>query len=209
MNFLGHIVLARPVPESRLGNFLGDFVKGRPETFADAFSPWVVDGILMHRFVDDFTDAHPAFKRAKTALSPEFKRFSGIIIDVFFDHFLSIHWEKLNLPDRHELINSFYTDLKNFPRHNLLDDAFYQGCERLCREDWLRSYITLEGMETTFQRISKRSPRLTPLSTAAKDLRNSYDVFDSCFAEFLPAVIKVTNGWKHERPIRLDANSVF
>ncbi len=62
MNYLSHLFLAEDTEESKIGNLLGDFVKG---WLNDDFTPEIIKGIKTHRKVDSFTDSHGIVKRTK------------------------------------------------------------------------------------------------------------------------------------------------
>ena len=81
MNYLAHLYLAEDSPESILGNFLGDFVKG--STLKD-YSEGIQKGIQQHRKIDVFTDAHPVFLETKQWIHPNNRRYAGIVIDIFY-----------------------------------------------------------------------------------------------------------------------------
>lgn len=195
LNFLGHIVLARDSAESRIGNFLGDFVKGLPSAFPDEYGAELVDGILMHRAVDVFTDRHPAFLRARRLLEPERRRFAGIVVDIFFDHFLSIRWEKWMVGRKEDFVSKFYGELLAFRLPRITAD-FPEITARMVEKDWLGTYATLEGMELTLRRVSSRSPRLAPMIASMDDLVENFQKFEECFEEFFPDVRCFASDWK-------------
>ena len=194
MNFLGHIVLARDTAESRVGNFLGDFVKGLPSRFPEEYGAELVDGILMHRAVDVFTDRHPAFLRARDLLAPERRRFAGIVVDVFFDHFLSLRWEDFVQVGRMDFIRGFYGELEGF-RLPRITENFPEITERMVRQDWLGSYASVEGIALTMRRVSTRSARLGHLVGAEEDLVKNFHGFKGCFEEFFPDVRSFARDW--------------
>lgn len=200
MNFLGHIVLARDSAESRIGNFLGDFVKGLPSLFPEEFGSELVDGILMHRAVDVFTDTHPAFLRAKSLLAPERRRFGGIVVDIFLDHFLSLEWETLMEKGREEFISDFYSELSVFRLPSVVD-GFPVICQRMAQQDWLGSYATVEGIDLTIRRVASRSVRFAPMIAAGEDLERNFDEFRQCFEEFFPDVKCFVENWQSERSL--------
>ena len=90
MNYLSHLFLAEDTEESKIGNLLGDFVKGR---LNDDFSPEIINGIKTHRKIDLFTDSHETVRQTKKLISPERRKYSGVLIDIFFDHFLTLQWQ--------------------------------------------------------------------------------------------------------------------
>lgn len=186
MNFLAHLHLARPTPVSRLGNLLGDFVRGRPD---DRFSPGIWQGIMHHRHLDAFTDAHPAWKRSRGRLGPDRRRFAGILVDVFYDHFLSRHWHAF--APGHLSLDRFIDQC-----HRDLREALPLGppeieivLEHMERQAWLISYGKLDGIEEALCRMASRSPRLSKLATGLSDLEHDYPHFEADFLDFYPDAI--------------------
>lgn len=86
MNYLAHLFLADDTPESLLGNLLGDFMKG---VVKEQFSNSIQQGIELHRKIDSYTDSHPVVRNAKHLISLERRRYAGVLLDVFYDHFLA------------------------------------------------------------------------------------------------------------------------
>ena len=91
MNYLAHLLLAEPTDDSRLGGLIGDFMRGHELV---EFAPGVQDGILRHRRIDRVTDAHPVFRRSRQRLGSTLRRYSGVVIDVAYDHFLAVSWDR-------------------------------------------------------------------------------------------------------------------
>lgn len=92
MNYLAHIYFSGSNKQMQLGGFIADFVKGNKQK---KFSKNIWFGITLHRYVDDFTDNHEAVKHAIRILKPTFGRYSGIIIDMYFDYFLAKNFTSL------------------------------------------------------------------------------------------------------------------
>ena len=102
MNFLAHLYLSGEEEPVLLGNFMADFVKGNPEArlrtilppevVASGIFPELIRGIQLHRHIDHFTDTHPIVERTKARLRPEFRKYAGVISDMFYDHFLAAEW---------------------------------------------------------------------------------------------------------------------
>ena len=184
MNFLAHLALAGPDDSSRIGNILGDFEKGTPESISQRLPQAVVDGIIMHRRIDRFTDDHVIFHEAKNLLAPERRRFAGIIVDIFFDHFLSNHWQTYHPGTVSEFIEQVH---QLFDRHpTWLGSHFGPLVPRLRTENWLASYASLEGQAATLHRIADRSPKLAPLRDGVDDLSHNYQQFEKSFLSFYP-----------------------
>ncbi len=109
MNFLAHIYLSFEDPQIRLGNFIGDAVKGRRyENYPDP----VRKGILLHRAIDSFTDSHPTTRLSTRRLHPGYSHYSSVIVDIFYDHFLAANWDRYCEVPLPAYTTSFYTLLE-------------------------------------------------------------------------------------------------
>ena len=86
MNYLAHAYLSFQQPEILVGNIISDYVKGRQKF---NYSPGIQQGIELHRFIDSFTDDHPATKAAKEIFRPHYRLYAGAFVDVVYDHFLA------------------------------------------------------------------------------------------------------------------------
>ena len=184
MNFLAHLTLAGTEDASRIGNLLGDFEKGTPESLYQRLPPEIVPGILMHRQIDRFTDSHAIFHETKSLLAPERRRFAGIVIDIFFDHFLSKHWSTYHPGTVTGFISEIYDLLDKHP--TWLGSELGPLVPRLKKENWLASYSDFEGLEKTLQRIASRSSRFDPMKEGIDDLKKNYPAFESAFLQFYP-----------------------
>lgn len=188
MNFLAHLALAGPSDTSRIGNLLGDFEKGTPAALRERLPQEVVEGILMHRQLDAFTDSHPVFKKARDLLHPSRRRYAGIVVDIFFDHFLTRHWSAYHPGTPGEFIASVYETLDAQPR--LLGEQLAPLVPRIKRENWLAAYGNEDGLELTLARVASRSTRLAPLKESMTDFRRNRTEFDDCFLAFYPEIRK-------------------
>jgi acyl carrier protein phosphodiesterase len=184
LNYLAHLFLAAPTDASRIGNLLGDFVKGTPESLAGRFPPEVLDGIVMHRRLDRFTDDHPSFFRARDLLAPERRRFAGIVVDIFFDHFLIRHWDRFASDPLPEFVRTVYATLDRHP--DWLGETLAEVARRMREEHWLASYRTIDGLALTLERIARRSPRTAPIRNGTDDLEANYAGFENAFLQFFP-----------------------
>ena len=93
MNYLAHLYLSDPSEDAWLGSLLGDFVKGPLD---DRYSEEVTRAIVLHRKIDSYTDAHPVVLNSKSRVSTQRRRYAGIMVDMFYDHFLAKHWREFH-----------------------------------------------------------------------------------------------------------------
>lgn len=186
MNYLAHLLLAENSPESHIGNLMGDFVKGNLEQYKTQYSKEIINGIKLHRKVDLFTDTHRIYISSKRRIV-DFRRFSGIIIDVCYDHFLAKHWAMFSDESLDSFVNNIYTELQN--HQNILPVNLQQALPRMIAEDWLCSYRTPEGVGLAFGRIARRLKRENTLATALDEVMNNYSGIESDFLIFFPEVM--------------------
>jgi acyl carrier protein phosphodiesterase len=196
MNYLAHLLLADDSDASRIGNLLGDFTRGLISDLEKKFPAEVVRGIRMHRAVDRFTDSHSAFKSARGLLQPERRRFAGIVVDIFYDHFLCVHWHDYSDIPLADFIASVYRALEEHPewRAGRLAEVF----PLMRDEDWLMRYSTVEGVHNTLLRVSRRSHRIAGIAHASDDLRTHYPSFQALFHRFMPDLLEFAQRWKRE-----------
>ena len=144
-------------------------------------------GIRCHRLVDAYTDSHPIFRRSVQRCEPPFRRFGGILVDVFYDHFLTCNWQAYSTTPRPEFVSEFYA---TFARHRAdLPPEAFGVLERMQAGDWLNSYGDIEGVTVTLRRISARLKRPVDLASSVSILERHYDSLHGDFADFFPELV--------------------
>jgi acyl carrier protein phosphodiesterase len=187
MNWLAHVFLSRPDVEFQLGNLLADVVRG-PQR--DAMSASFVRGAACHKAIDAFTDAHPIVKRSRARVSSERRRFSGVLVDVFYDYFLARNFGRYSSIALDAYTAAFYAAVQAQPI-TLPADAQLM-LERIVRYDLLASYARVDGVERALKRIStyltSRWHRQFSLERGVEDLLAHEAAFAADFLEFFPAL---------------------
>ncbi len=184
MNYLAHMLCSNDTPASMLGNLLADFVKGDVE---GRFPSEVAEGIRNHRRVDFFTDSHEVFAASRRLVSDSRRRYAGIIVDVVYDHFLATNWDRYNSLTLDEFVDRVY---ENLGRHHVaVPHPVPLVIKKMVSEDWLRSYRSVDSIDRTFRRISRRLRHENPLATAIEELEQNYDSLQGHFHSFFPQVV--------------------
>lgn len=196
LNFLAHLYLAEPTDESLVGNLLGDFAKGLPVTLEKRFPQAVVRGILQHRAVDAFTDAHPTFSQARRLLSPHRTRLAGIVVDVFYDYFLSTRWPGGD-EARQEFIDRCHQTL--LAHDEWLSPQLRAVLPRMISENWLGSYSSIGGLALTFRRVATRSPVAAGVLAAEEDFVKNREELEMLYDEFFPDLENFSRQWLKDR----------
>ncbi len=182
MNFLAHLHLAKLADSSLLGNILADFVRGNPD---ELYPPHIVSGIRMHRRVDSMTDRLPEVKQAQRLFRPEYRRVSAITLDVVWDHFLSLNWDRIEpqiaLKDFLQLsANDITPHLPDMPER-------FQNINRyLWSERWMERYAELPFIGKVLNGMAQRRPKLAALADSFVDVENNYDALEILFWQFYP-----------------------
>jgi acyl carrier protein phosphodiesterase len=193
MNYLAQLFLAEPNPESLIGNFLGDFVKGSLENI---YIEKIRTGIALHRKVDIYTDSHPIFCHSKNLIDRQRSRFAGILIDVFYDHFLANNWHRYSESSLVDFSNNFYQVLQDY--YDLLPESVKQRVPQIITYDLLVSYREISGIARALQRISQRIKRENNLAEGLKDLESNYEALEADFLAFFPNAIAYVSTYKSE-----------
>lgn len=173
---------------------MGDFVKG---PIGAHFPPAIARAIALHRKLDTFTDSHPVVAMSRARISTARRRYAGIMLDVFYDHFLALHWG-----DFHERpLGSFTTQIYEIleRRHGDLPEALQRVAPSMRRWDWFGSYAQIEMIDGTLNRIGQRLRRENTLRDSVEELRNNYADLESDFRRFLPearAFVARVADWK-------------
>jgi len=188
MNYLAHLLLAGEDSEFQLGNLLGDFVKGPLSEAEDRYSSTLIQGIALHRAVDHFTDTHSIPLQSRRRLGQPYQRLSGIIIDIAYDHFLANHWHRFSLQPLEQFITHIYHLLQT--NQHRLPLRLQQSLPKMVAQDWLGSSQTLDGLQLTYIRVSKRLKRQNNLPTADRVIRNHYEDLESDFCQFFPQLVE-------------------
>ena len=188
MNYLAHIFFADRTPLSIFGNLLGDFVKGK---ITGKFPKKLESGIINHRKIDKFTDSHATTFSSRKFIRTERYRFSGIIVDVAYDHFLSKNWNRFSSVELTEFIDSTYELMENEPPG--IDNDTLIHLRKMRAEDWLSSYSSIEGIDKAFKRISARIKRKNSLGSAIEDIVENCLELENNFLRFFPELICFIN----------------
>jgi len=184
LNYLSHFLLAEDHAASRVGNLLGDFVTGRPESLRGRFPDAVLAGIVRHRAIDRFTDCHRMTARLREFIPPGRRRFAGAITDIIHDHFLTRFWNDYSPVPFAAFIDTCNESLRE--HRAILPPELGETLEGRIADNWLGHYGTEEGLDDVFHRVALRHPGFAPISEAVKDLRANRAAFENGFREFFP-----------------------
>lgn len=184
MNFLAHIYLSGENDKITIGNFMADSIRGK------SYKKYPIDiqkGILLHREIDTFTDAHPIVRQSTKRLHKNYGHYSGVIVDILYDHFLAKNWEDYSTTPLTVYTESFY---------NVLEDAFEILPLRIQKlmpfmiaDNWLLNYSKMEGIQRVLDGMNRRTKYKSKMNEATNELKKHYTEFEEEFTLFFEELI--------------------
>lgn len=189
MNYLAHVFLARHSSEAMIGGLLGDFVKG---TIND-YPRGIRAGILLHRAIDRYTDAHDTVRASCALMSVRRRRFAGIMVDVFFDHFLACHWHRYTQTPLPAFTRDTYRQL--LAHRGELPPRLQRVLPLMVANDWLASYREVEAVDAAINGISCRFRRANSMMGGAQEMLDNYAALSANFLQFFPELLHFVRLW--------------
>ncbi|MCR9254202.1 MAG: acyl carrier protein phosphodiesterase [bacterium] len=185
MNFLAHIYLSGENEPLKIGNFIGDFVKGN---MMDDFSPEIRKGILLHREIDSFTDKHPIVKESKNRLRDKYGHYAGVITDIYYDHYLALDWKKYHDEDLLSYTESFYSLMSGYK--NIVPERVNHMLGYMKRDNWLYNYQYFDGINRVLHGMSRRTKFDSKMDEAIVELKKDHKEYHAEFNDFFPELME-------------------
>ena len=188
MNFLAHLYLSQNDTNIMIGNFIADHIRGNKY---EEFSKEIQQGIFLHREIDTFTDAHKVVRKSKRRLHKRYKHYDGVIIDIFFDHFLAKNWANYSAIPLDVYTNSI---------NNLFDKISpelpiksQQFIKYMVEYNILFNYQFEEGIEKVLNGMNHRTKGKSQMNLAIEDLQILHKEFEEDFTVFYKDLLYFTN----------------
>lgn len=184
MNFLAHLYLSGSNVDIRLGNFIGDYVKGKD---FGHYPEKVQKGIMLHRSIDSYTDQHIATRSCIELLRPGYGKYAGVVVDMLFDHVLANEWDRYSECELRSFTRSFYFQMVR--KHSLLPARVKHFLPFMIQSNRLYSYRTYEGLKRAIEIMSSVSSLPDNSTYAIDTLKLNYEFISSQFNSFFPEII--------------------
>jgi acyl carrier protein phosphodiesterase len=179
MNFLAHIYLSGDNDLLKIGNFMADSIHGNK--FND-YPTEIRKGILLHRSIDSFTDMHPIYRQSKHRLHEKYGHYSGVIMDILYDHFLAKNWKTYSDVRLENYADNFYLLLKE--NYDLLTEKAKGMLPYMIGRNWLVSYATIEGLEMILFQMDHRTKNRVAMHESIVELKQFYLELEQEFTLF-------------------------
>ncbi|MFO7843194.1 MAG: ACP phosphodiesterase [Bacteroidales bacterium] len=184
MNFLAHIYLSGKEEQIKIGNFMGDYIKGKA---FHIYPDKIKEGILLHRYIDSFTDSNKNTLEAKQLFTPKYRKYSGIIIDIIYDHFLAGNWEQFSSIHLKDYIENFHQLLYKY--QEMMPSDVQEMFPRLIRNQRLYSYRKIEGIKDVLSTMAKYTSLPDHSEFAIITLQENYGYLKNLFFKFFKEII--------------------
>ena len=189
MNFLAHAHLSGDSDKILFGNFIADSVKGKQW---EKFEREIQAGIRLHREIDTYTDKHPIVKRSVNRIRDDYGRYSRVVMDIYYDHFLAKEWGFYHSGGLNAFSKHVYAVLTK--RFFILPERVKMMLPFLIAQNWLTSYAEFSGLERVFQGMDRRTGLLSGMSNAVEGLEKNYDELKEDFKAFYPELQSFSEG---------------
>lgn len=188
MNFLAHFYLSGEQEELMIGNFIADHVKGKQYL---NYSEGIRQGINLHRQIDTYTDTHELVAQSKARLREKYRHYAGVIVDIFYDHFLAVNWQNYSEISLQEYSQKI--DQVIIKHHEILPERSALFFQYMQKYNALDAYTRIAGIQRVLTGMSKRTPYQSGMENATEDLQLHYSLFQEEFEKFFPQLIRFSN----------------
>jgi acyl carrier protein phosphodiesterase len=188
MNYLAHSFLSRNQPALIIGNFLADHLHGN--NFAE-YPEEIIEGVKLHRKIDAFTDSHEKFKESKRIFYRGYEKYSGILIDIYFDHLLAKNFENYSPVSLKEYSRDIYSVYR--AHEIILPHSSLHFLKYVLQNDIYQAYATVEGIERVLFHLSQRINHGVLLNESLGIFLKNEDLLRTNFDTFFNDALKEFN----------------
>jgi acyl carrier protein phosphodiesterase len=203
LNFLAHIYLSGDSPEVRIGNIIGDYIKGNHYT---SYPELIQQGMLMHRDIDHFTDSNTIVKQTNHLFQEKYHKYAGIVTDILYDHFLANLWSNYSADNFNLFIKGVYHLLKD--HWEIIPQEMKPFASRCMENNWIKSYAEIDGIGRVLWMMSQRTSLPDESKFAIDVLNSKYKIIEDMFKDYFPVLVSFIEN-KYHIVIRKPANSII
>ena len=184
MNYLAHLYLSFDNEEVLVGNYIADAVKGQQ---MQQFSAGIQRGIKLHRHIDTYTDNHPVVEHSKSRIRDRYRKYAGVIVDMYYDHFLAANWN--DYADQDLLLFTRNAYRKLFKYYMVMPARMKKILPMMAAGNWLASYAKAENIGLALQGMSRRTKFDSGIENGLDELQIHYAELEGDFRQFFPELV--------------------
>lgn len=190
MNYLAHLYLSFDNEPVMVGNYIADAVKGRQ---IREFPEGIRKGIELHRKIDTFTDEHPVVERSKSRIRHRYRKYAGVLVDMYYDHFLAANWSAYSSRSLIEFTRHTYRKL--FRHYIILPARMKRILPMMAAGNWLAAYADPKNIGLALQGMSHRTKFDSGIENGLEELEKHYQVLQNDFETFFPDAIRFSKAF--------------
>jgi len=184
MNYLAHLYLSFGDEQLLVGNYIADAVKGRQ---IEQFQEGIKSGIILHRKIDEFTDKHPVVEQSKSRIRSRYRKYAGVVVDMYYDHFLAAGWlNYADIPLQQFTKNAYRTLFKYYMK---MPGKMKRVLPAMAVGNWLASYADVDNIGLALKGMSMRTKFDSGIENGRDELIKYYDELRNDFEFFFPELI--------------------
>ena len=181
LNFLAHQSFSFDSKPVMVGNFIADTVTG---SISDAYSHGIQLGIHVHRAIDQYTDSHPIVLETRKLLYPHFGKYAAVVQDVYYDHFLAIHWGDYRDDRLKDFVQQVYALLNT--NKDIMNAKALRILHYMELHDWLTNYANTQGIDRALRGLSHRASFPSNMENGIPPLIDNFNALNQHFITFFP-----------------------
>ena len=167
-----------------MGNIIGDYIKGNH--YSD-YPELIRQGIVMHRDIDRFTDSHKIVKETNHLFTERYHKYSGIVTDILYDHYLANLWNNYSADNFNFYIKGIYHLLKD--KWEIIPLEMQEFASRCMENNWIKSYAEINGIGRILWMMSQRTTLPDESKFAIEILNSKYTLIEDMFKEYFPQLV--------------------
>lgn len=188
MNILAHLYLSKGINEVMLGNYIGDFVKGKQYL---NYPDEVQKGIILHRNIDTFTDKHLLHKQTRDKFRSGYGLYAGVVVDILYDHFLANNWHKYTDVPLSDFAQKAYAYITL--NESILPDRLKKVTPYMVQHNWIMAYATEQGIKRVLDGMARNTSLPDKSKYAIGVMKKDYNLIENEFLDFFKDLTSYIN----------------
>ncbi|WP_370592827.1 ACP phosphodiesterase [Roseivirga sp. E12] len=154
----------------------------------ESLAPMIAKGVLLHREIDNYTDTHPIVALSKDKLRDKYRHYSGVIVDMYYDHFLAKNFNQYSEVSLKDFAQSSYEVMQK--HWEVIPPKGQNMLPYMIKGNWLLNYAKPEGIHRSLRGLSRRTKFESKLEMAIQELYEHHDALQDEFAAFFIEIVK-------------------